>query len=73
MQLGVVGLGRMGANMVRRLLRRGHQCVIFDTSSEVVNELVCREGSRRQFAVGPREEARTAASHLADGTRSCRG
>ena len=31
MQLGMIGLGRMGANMVRRLLRGGHQCVVFDT------------------------------------------
>ena len=32
MQLGMIGLGRMGANMVRRLLRGGHQCVVFDRS-----------------------------------------
>ena len=30
MQLGMIGLGRMGANMVRRLLKQGHQCVVFD-------------------------------------------
>jgi 6-phosphogluconate dehydrogenase len=40
MQLGMIGLGRMGANMVRRLLRGGHQCVVFDRSQETVNELV---------------------------------
>jgi len=40
MQLGMVGLGRMGANMVRRLLRGGHQCVAFDMSSKAVEELV---------------------------------
>jgi len=40
MQLGMVGLGRMGANMVRRLLRNGHQCVVFDRSPKVVSELV---------------------------------
>ncbi len=40
MQLGMVGLGRMGANMVRRLLRGGHQCVVFDMSSKAVGELV---------------------------------
>ena len=39
MQLGMVGLGRMGANMVRRALRGGHQCVVFDRSSKAVNEL----------------------------------
>jgi 6-phosphogluconate dehydrogenase len=40
MQLGMVGLGRMGANMVRRLLRGGHQCVVFDMSKKAVEELV---------------------------------
>jgi 6-phosphogluconate dehydrogenase len=40
MQLGMIGLGRMGANMVRRLLTGGHQCVVFDTSAKVVNDLV---------------------------------
>ena len=36
MQLGMVGLGRMGSNMVRRLLARGHQCVVFDRESAAV-------------------------------------
>src|SRR6266513_2813495 len=40
MQLGMVGLGRMGANMVRRLVRHGHQCVVFDMSPNAVAELV---------------------------------
>jgi 6-phosphogluconate dehydrogenase len=40
MQLGMIGLGRMGANMVRRLVRGGHQCVVFDRSPKVVEELV---------------------------------
>jgi 6-phosphogluconate dehydrogenase len=40
MQLGVIGLGRMGANMTRRLLRGGHECVVFDMSPKVVEELV---------------------------------
>jgi 6-phosphogluconate dehydrogenase len=39
MQLGMIGLGRMGANMVRRLLRGGHQCVVFDRSPKAVQEL----------------------------------
>jgi 6-phosphogluconate dehydrogenase len=38
MQLGMIGLGRMGANMVRRLLKRGHQCVVFDRSPKAVTE-----------------------------------
>ncbi len=40
MQLGMIGLGRMGANMVRRLIHKGHACVVFDRSPEAVNELV---------------------------------
>jgi 6-phosphogluconate dehydrogenase len=52
MQLGMIGLGRMGANMVRRLLKGGHQCVVFDRSPKAVQELT------RDKAVG--------ASSLAD-------
>src|SRR5215468_3169732 len=40
MQLGMIGLGRMGANMVRRLLKGGHECVVFDMSPKAVAELV---------------------------------
>ncbi|MEZ5238732.1 MAG: decarboxylating 6-phosphogluconate dehydrogenase [Microthrixaceae bacterium] len=40
MQLGMVGLGRMGANLVRRLMRDGHSCVVYDVSSEAVDGLV---------------------------------
>jgi 6-phosphogluconate dehydrogenase len=52
MQLGMIGLGRMGANMVRRLIKGGHQCVVYDRSPEAVKDLV------REKAVG--------ASSLAD-------
>jgi 6-phosphogluconate dehydrogenase len=45
MQLGMIGLGRMGANMVRRLLRTGHECVVFDSSAANVQALV-QEGAR---------------------------
>ena len=38
MQLGLVGLGRMGANMVQRLARGGHSCVAFDRDAKVVAE-----------------------------------
>ncbi|HEV2387895.1 MAG TPA: decarboxylating 6-phosphogluconate dehydrogenase [Candidatus Acidoferrales bacterium] len=44
MQLGMIGLGRMGANMVRRLLRGGHQCVAFDRDKSGVDALV-KEGA----------------------------
>jgi 6-phosphogluconate dehydrogenase len=39
MQLGMIGLGRMGANMVRRLIKGGHQCVVFDRSPKAVQDL----------------------------------
>jgi len=44
MQLGMIGLGRMGANMVRRLLFGGHHCAVFDVSSKAVEELT-RDGA----------------------------
>ena len=52
MQLGMVGLGRMGANMVRRLMRGGHDCVVFDQQPESVAEMV-GEGAQ---GVGSLEE-----------------
>jgi 6-phosphogluconate dehydrogenase (decarboxylating) len=52
MQLGMIGLGRMGANMVRRLLKGGHHCVVFDRSPNVVKQLA--------------EEKAVGASSLAD-------
>jgi 6-phosphogluconate dehydrogenase len=44
MQLGMMGLGRMGANMVRRLIRGGHECVVYDVHPEAVKSLA-REGA----------------------------
>jgi len=44
MQIGMIGLGRMGANMVRRLLRGGHECVVNDRSPEAVETLL-KEGA----------------------------
>jgi 6-phosphogluconate dehydrogenase len=44
MQLGMIGLGRMGANMVRRLMKNGHQGVVYDRSAEAVAQLA-REGA----------------------------
>src|SRR5436190_14718557 len=52
MQLGMIGLGRMGANMVRRLLKAGHQCVVYNRSERAVADLV--------------KEKATGASSLAD-------
>jgi 6-phosphogluconate dehydrogenase len=52
MQIGMIGLGRMGANMVRRLLKGGHHCVVYDQSPNAVKQLV--------------EENATGATSLAD-------
>ncbi|MBL8795717.1 MAG: decarboxylating 6-phosphogluconate dehydrogenase [Planctomycetia bacterium] len=52
MQLGMIGLGRMGANMVRRLMKAGHQCVVFDMNADAVKKLA--------------DEGATGASSLAD-------
>jgi 6-phosphogluconate dehydrogenase len=45
MQLGMIGLGRMGAGMVRRLMRRGHDCVVFDRSPVAVGALVAEQAT----------------------------
>jgi 6-phosphogluconate dehydrogenase len=45
MQIGMIGLGRMGANMVRRLLRNGHDCVVFNRSPKAVAELVAEKAT----------------------------
>jgi 6-phosphogluconate dehydrogenase len=52
MQIGMIGLGRMGANMVRRLVKDGHQCVVYDRAPEAVQQLA--------------KEKATGASSLAD-------
>src|SRR5215813_9478586 len=44
MQLGMIGLGRMGSNMVRRLLKGGHDCVVFDATPKAVKDLA-KEGA----------------------------
>src|SRR6202008_5173346 len=44
MELGMIGLGRMGANMVRRLIKKGHHCVVFDRSPQAVADLVKEQG-----------------------------
>ena len=42
MELGMIGLGRMGANMVERLIKAGHQCVVNDTNSDTVRQLMAK-------------------------------
>jgi 6-phosphogluconate dehydrogenase len=56
MQLGMIGLGRMGANMVRRLMREGHECVVYDANAEVVASLAAEgatgAGSLQELVAG---------------------
>ena len=39
MQLGMIGLGRMGSNMVRRLMKGGHECVVFDMNPASIKQM----------------------------------
>jgi 6-phosphogluconate dehydrogenase len=56
MQLGMIGLGRMGGNIVRRLQRDGHSCVVYDRSTDAVQALVSEgakgAGSLEEFVAG---------------------
>ena len=54
----MVGLGRMGANMVRRLMRDGHECVVYDVNPDAVAELAGEGADRRRLARGSGREAR---------------
>ncbi len=50
MQIALVGLGRMGANMVRRLIKGGHECVVYDRSADAVKALV-KEGAKGSSSI----------------------
>jgi 6-phosphogluconate dehydrogenase len=50
MQLGMIGLGRMGANMIRRLMRDGHECVAFDTGRDAV-DILKKEGAKPAYTL----------------------
>ena len=54
MQLGMIGLGRMGSNMVQRLMKAGHECVVSDTHPQAVKDMVAKgaksSGSIADFA-----------------------
>jgi len=50
MQIGMIGLGRMGSNMVRRLLKGGHQCVVFNRSPQKIKDLA-KEGAVGAFSL----------------------
>jgi 6-phosphogluconate dehydrogenase len=51
MQLGMVGLGRMGANLVRRLMRDGNHCVVYDMNADAVKSLA-GEGATGAASLG---------------------
>ena len=67
MELGMIGLGRMGTNMVRRLQKAGHQCVVYDIHPESVDALV-KEGAVGPVAGRLREEYQKTPSRLVDDT-----
>ena len=48
MQIGIVGLGRMGANIARRLMRHGHACVVYDRDPEPGRQLAARAQRQRE-------------------------
>ena len=71
MQIGMIGLGRMGANMVRRLQHGGHQCVVFDKNPDNVKDLGEGRRQRRDDDRGFRGETGPSPRGLADGARGC--
>ena len=68
-QLGMIGLGRMGANIVRRIMRDGHSAVVYDTDPAAVADLVKGWRYRRQQHRGIRREAGPSAQRLDHGSR----
>ena len=69
MQLGMIGLGRMGGNIVRRLTRNGHQCVVFDQNPAAIKALV---GERRQRRRRPQATGRASSTSRAPSGSCCR-
>ena len=69
MQLGMIGLGRMGANMVRRLIRGGHECVVFDMSQESVSKMAS-EGAKGSSSLDDFDEIGT--QHIGEGLQQNR-
>ena len=50
MQIGMIGLGRMGANMVQRLMKDGHECVVFDVNADAIARTHGTRRNRSGFA-----------------------
>ena len=73
LQLGMIGLGRMGANMVRRLIKDGHQCVVFDRLRRAVKHLAKEKATGSSSLADFVKKLAPAARHLADGAGGGRG
>ena len=73
MQLGMIGLGRMGANIVRRVVDGGHECVVYDHDPDAVKALAGEERIDRGVLAGRagREDVH-AAGRVGDGARRAR-
>ena len=72
MQLGMIGLGRMGANMVRRLIKAGHQCVVFDMSPRRSTDLAREKAVGASSLADLVQQTGQAARGLADGAGGSR-
>ena len=72
MQLGMIGLGRMGANLTRRLMRNGHEVVVYNQSREPIRQLE-RGRDRGRLARGTREHALETSGRVGDGAGGVRG
>ena len=66
MEIGMIGLGRMGANMVRRLMKGGHSCVVYDHHAEAIENLVNEGAIGSSSLADVRRETAESARNLAD-------
>ena len=69
MQLGVIGLGRMGGNIVRRLMKNGHRCVVFDRDAKAVGGLA-QDGATGVKSLEEMVQALKAQSRTAEAART---
>ena len=66
MELGMIGLGRMGANMVERLMKAGHTCVVYDSHVDTVQQSVAKGARGATEPGGFRQDVVEAARGVAD-------
>ena len=70
MQIGMIGLGKMGGNMSRRLMKAGHKCVVYARTAKTREDLAKDGATAAEFDCGPGKAAQGQASrHLADAAR----